>query len=58
MHKNITKCNKTKSKWCLNKHEASKIIDMFETYQVAMGDSPSKIEKGDCIPAQSLSIKM
>jgi hypothetical protein len=33
MHKNITKCNKTLSKWCKNKHGASKIIDMFETYQ-------------------------
>jgi hypothetical protein len=27
------KCNKTQSKWCINKHGASKIIDMFETYQ-------------------------
>jgi hypothetical protein len=35
MHKNATKCNKTLSKWCKNKHEASKIIDMFETYQPA-----------------------
>jgi hypothetical protein len=33
MHKNATKCNKTLSKWCINKHEASKIIDTFETYQ-------------------------
>jgi hypothetical protein len=33
MHKNATKCNKTQSKWCINKHGASKIIDMFETYQ-------------------------
>jgi hypothetical protein len=33
MHKNATKCNKTQSKWCKNKHGASKIIDMFETYQ-------------------------
>jgi hypothetical protein len=33
MHKNATKCNKTQSKWCVNKHGASKIIDMFETYQ-------------------------
>jgi hypothetical protein len=32
MHKNTTKCNKTQSKWCTNKHGASKIIDMFETY--------------------------
>jgi hypothetical protein len=27
MHKNATKCNKTQSKWCINKHGASKIID-------------------------------
>jgi hypothetical protein len=33
MHKNTTKCNKTLSKWCKNKHGASKIIDTFETYQ-------------------------
>jgi hypothetical protein len=26
------KCNKTLSKWCKNKHGASKIIDTFETY--------------------------
>jgi hypothetical protein len=32
MHKNATKCNKTQSKWCKNKHGASKIIDTFETY--------------------------
>jgi hypothetical protein len=33
MHKNSMKCNKTLSKWCKNKHGASKIIDTFETYQ-------------------------
>jgi hypothetical protein len=33
MHKNTTKCNKTLSKWCINQHGASKIIDTFETYQ-------------------------
>jgi hypothetical protein len=27
------KCNETLSKWCKNKHGASKIIDTFETYQ-------------------------
>jgi hypothetical protein len=32
MHKNATKYNKTQSKWCINKHIASKIIDTFETY--------------------------
>jgi hypothetical protein len=35
MHKNATKCNETLSKWCKNKHGASKIIDTFETYQVS-----------------------
>jgi hypothetical protein len=35
MHKNATKCNKTLSKWCKNKHGASKIINTFETYQGA-----------------------
>jgi hypothetical protein len=33
MHKNATKCNKTLSKWCKNKHGASKIMDTLETYQ-------------------------
>jgi hypothetical protein len=37
MHKNATKCNKTQSKWCINKHGASKIIDTFETYQAPGG---------------------
>jgi hypothetical protein len=32
MHKNSMNCNKTQSKWCINKHGASKIIDTFETY--------------------------
>jgi hypothetical protein len=36
MHKNATKCNETLSKWCKNKHGASKIIDTFETYQGGM----------------------
>jgi hypothetical protein len=35
MHKNATKCNETLSKWCKNKHGASKIIDTFETYQTS-----------------------
>jgi hypothetical protein len=34
MHKNATKCNKTQSKWCINKHGASKIVDTFGTYQL------------------------
>jgi hypothetical protein len=33
MHKSATKYNETLSKWCKNKHGASKIIDTFETYQ-------------------------
>jgi hypothetical protein len=33
MHKSATKCNETVGKWCKNKHGASKIIDMLETYQ-------------------------
>jgi hypothetical protein len=37
MHKSATKCNNTIGKWCKNKHGASKIIDTFETYQVAWG---------------------
>jgi hypothetical protein len=34
MHKNATKCNETLSKWCKNKHGASKIIDTLETYHL------------------------
>jgi hypothetical protein len=30
------KCNKTQSKWCINKHEASKIIDTLETYHILL----------------------
>jgi hypothetical protein len=33
MHKNAMKCNETLSKWCKNKHGASKIMDTLETYQ-------------------------
>jgi hypothetical protein len=33
MHKNAMRCNETLSKWCKNKHGASKIIDTLETYQ-------------------------
>jgi hypothetical protein len=32
MHKSATKCNETLGKWYKNKHGASKIIDMLETY--------------------------
>jgi hypothetical protein len=37
MHKNTMKCNKTQSKWCINKDRASKIIDMFETNHPPQG---------------------
>jgi hypothetical protein len=40
MHKNAMKCNKTQSKWYINKHGASKIIDTFETYQYNIVDRP------------------
>jgi hypothetical protein len=34
MHKSAMKCNETLGKWCKNKHEASKIMDTLETYQL------------------------
>jgi hypothetical protein len=52
MHKKIMKCNKTLSKWCKNKHGASKIIDMFETYQDA------KKKKGDPIKVGIPEVKV
>jgi hypothetical protein len=33
------KCNKTLSKWCKNKHGASKIRDTFETYHISCSPS-------------------
>jgi hypothetical protein len=42
MHKNATKCNETLSKWCKNKHGASKMIDTFETYQEVKKASDTK----------------
>jgi hypothetical protein len=50
MHKNATKCNKTLSKWCKNKHGASKIIDTFETYQNLDSSFLSVDEQGNIIP--------
>jgi hypothetical protein len=57
MHKNAMKCNETLSKWCKNKHVASKIIDTLETYQagklieveddVAMGHVLAELNDGD-----------
>jgi hypothetical protein len=40
MHKNVTKCNKTQCKWCINKHGASKNLDTFETYQYLVHAPP------------------
>jgi hypothetical protein len=37
MHKNAMKCNETLSKWYKNKHGASKIMDMLETYHSPPG---------------------
>jgi hypothetical protein len=36
MHKSATKCNETLSKWCKNKHGASKIMDTLETYHPSL----------------------
>jgi hypothetical protein len=47
MHKNAMKCNKTQSKWCINKHGASKIIDMFETYQASPSLTPTRPRVGN-----------
>jgi hypothetical protein len=41
MHKNATKCNETLSKWCKNKHGASKIVDTLETYHLCSAIEPS-----------------
>jgi hypothetical protein len=38
MLKTPRRVNKTQSKWCINKHGASKIIDTFETYQCSPED--------------------
>jgi hypothetical protein len=39
MHKSATKCNETLSKWCKNKHGASKIMDTLEMYHAALQTS-------------------
>jgi hypothetical protein len=39
------KCNETLSKWCKNKHGASKITDTFETYQEAIANVPPGEDK-------------
>jgi hypothetical protein len=50
MQKNATKCNETLSKWCKNKHGASKIMDTLETYQgsalLLVEDAPTRIVNG------------
>jgi hypothetical protein len=45
MHKNATKCNKTQSKWCINKHGTLQIIDTFETYQAGKEHQPGTQER-------------
>jgi hypothetical protein len=45
MHKNATKYNETLSKWCKNKHGASKIIDTFETYQPPLTGRPPPVKE-------------
>jgi hypothetical protein len=54
MHKNATKCNETLSKWCKNKHGASKIMNTLETYHF------SSIRVGVCQgsgPGRSLDVE-
>jgi hypothetical protein len=50
MHKNTMKCNKTQSKWCINKYGASKIIDTFETYHISITVAVSHDEEGVVLP--------
>jgi hypothetical protein len=53
MHKNATKCNETLSKWCENKHGASKIIDTFETYHLLAEILLRLIPKPSTLPRAS-----
>jgi hypothetical protein len=55
MHKNATKCNETLSKWCKNKHGASKIIDTFETYQ---SSKSSKLPSFELLRRRGMSLLM
>jgi hypothetical protein len=50
MHKNATKCNETLSKWCKNKHGASKIMDTLEIYHRGRGTS-SGLQRSSTAPA-------
>jgi hypothetical protein len=57
MHKNAMKCNETLSKWCKNKHGASKIIDTFETYHATppkMNSMTSVAPLSLCTPKQNI----
>jgi hypothetical protein len=45
MHKSATKCNETLSKWCKNKHGASKIMDTLETYQPAKAKKENRFSQ-------------
>jgi hypothetical protein len=50
MYKSATKCNETLSKWCKNKHGASKIIDTFWMYQspsiVGVAVATTRVDRG------------
>jgi hypothetical protein len=58
MHKNATKCNETLSKWCKNKHGASKIIDTFETYQALSSCEKNQIKEEYCIHHRNEETRM
>jgi hypothetical protein len=55
MHKNATKRNETLSKWCKNKHGASKIIDTFETYHLALAMVASKKEPNEPLSSRTVA---
>jgi hypothetical protein len=57
MHKNATKCNKTQSKWCINKHGASKIIDTFEMYQ-AHPKTNGQVEKSNILICNGINKRL
>jgi hypothetical protein len=47
MHKNAMKCNKIQSKWCINKHGASKTIDTFERRIIRKDETEANLAVGD-----------
>jgi hypothetical protein len=55
MHKNATKYNETLNKWCKNKHGASKIMDMFETYHIQerRGELFKELPQSTCVKLSS-----